>query len=119
MDRELTYYENGRTKKISCFKKMNKEITKELKVIVIKNGIEVYLEGERLERFENALQELGGQHKLVRIEGRSINTAELVGIFYPEDLEVVYMRKRGMWQCEKGTWHKRNEECYCNRPLGH
>jgi len=98
---------------------MNQEIAKDLKVIIMKNGIEITLEGEKLERFENALQELGGQHRLIKIEGRSLNTAELVGIFYPDDLEELYMRKRGMWKCGKGRWHQKNEDCHCYRPLGH
>ncbi len=93
------------------------EIAKELKIVVMRNGVEIALEGDKLELFERVLSQHEGS-QFIKLEGRTINTADLSGVFLPGDVEVLYMRKRGMWQCDKGRWHKRNEDCYCNRPLG-
>lgn len=95
---------------------MNK-ISKELKIILLRNGVEIALEGDKLKDFEMLLSQNEGS-SFIRLEGRTINTADLTGVFLPEDVEELYYRKRGMWKCSKGTWHQRNEECSCNRPLG-
>lgn len=80
---------------------MNKmEITKQIKIIIMRNGIEIRLEGDKLRAFENALSKNEGS-QFIRLEGRIINTADLSGIFYPEDLEELYERKRGNWDSKR------------------
>jgi len=91
-----------------------KEITKELKFIIMRNGIEISLEGEKLKNFENYLSINQGS-QFIRLEGRVINTADLVGVFFPKDLEELSYRKKGKWKCEYGRWHNRNETCDCGR----
>lgn len=96
---------------------MSKEISQGLKVVVMRNGVEITLEGKKLKAFEGMLEKNTGS-QFIRLEGRTINTADLMGVYLPEDLEVLYMKKRGMWQCSKKVWHERNEDCFCNRPPG-
>lgn len=81
----------------------------------MRNGIEIWIpEGEKLEKFQAILSNLKA-HLFVEWEGRNMNTADLVGIFKPEDMEDMKRRKNGEWVCAKGTWHKKFQECDCRK----
>lgn len=83
------------------------------KCIVFRNGIEIWIPaGEKLSRFENALDNLQ-THVFVSWEGRRMNTADMVGIYLPEDMEDMKRRKNGEWVCNYGRWHQRKQECGC------
>jgi hypothetical protein len=96
---------------------MSKEIAKDLKIILMKNDIEIEIDAEKEEKLDSVLSQLQG-HTFIKVEGRRINTADMSGVYYPEDIEKAQKKRRGMWKCDKGVWHERNETCYCNRPLG-
>jgi len=49
----------------------------------------------------------------IRVEGRTINTVDCSGIYEAIDIEDMYRRKNGQWQCKHGGWHDRDEECDC------
>lgn len=83
------------------------------KCVVFRNGIEIWIpEGEKLERFQTLLTNLQS-HMFVSWEGRNMNTADITGIFKPEDMEAMKRQKKGEWQCKYGTWHDKNSECEC------
>ena len=90
-----------------------KELSVPSKCVVFRNGIEVWIpEGEKLAKFENALDNLQN-HMFVAWEGRRMNTADMVGIYLPSDMEDMKRRKNGEWQCKKGVWHERHQDCSC------
>lgn len=90
---------------------MNKEIAKKQKCLMIRNNVEVWMDEEKWQKLEFALKNSIG--KFVEIEGRIINTADIVGIFLPADLEDLKRRKNGQWKCEYGNWHNRGDDCEC------
>lgn len=94
---------------------MTNKIVKSQKCIYLRNGIQLWIEeGEKLSRLEDMLARLEGNAR-IQWEGRTINTADLVGIFLPVDLEELTRRKNGESQCSYGTWHKKNDDCACWR----
>lgn len=94
---------------------MTNEIAKGQKCIVIRNGVHIWIEeGERLEKLEAILRNVEGNARF-QWEGRTINTADLVGIFLPADMEDMTLRKNGKWQCDKGSWHSRQDKCECTK----
>ena len=91
---------------------MTNEITKKLMCVYIRNGIEIWLEDDRLEKMKQILQG-GGGSKFIEISGQFINTADIVGIFTPESMADLVRHKRGDWRCKHGEWHVKNEYCEC------
>ena len=91
---------------------MTNKITVPQKCILMRNGVEIWLDSEKAERFGNDWT--AGLKAVVKIEGRFLNTVDITGIYSPEDLENLTRRKNGEWQCKKGYWHAKFENC-----LGH
>lgn len=52
-------------------------------------------------------------HGHFRIEGRTLNTVEITGVYYPQDIEDMTRRKNGQWKCLSEEWHDRNQKCEC------
>ena len=77
------------------------ELSKELRIISLRNGVELSIEKDRADKLI-ALME---QRKIYEIDGRIINTADITGIFSPADLEASIRRKNGQWQDRTGKWH--------------
>jgi hypothetical protein len=86
------------------------KLTKDLRIISLRNGVEVSIERERLENIIDLLE----KKRFLQIDDRIINTADIVGIFPPQDIENMIRRKNGSWQCNKGTWHEKFEKCNCS-----
>lgn len=93
---------------------MENELSRELKIILMRNGVQIALEGEKLKSFEKLLSENSGS-RFIRLEGRTINTADLSGVFLPRDVEELRYRNQGKWQCSCGMWIDKFKECdACN-----
>ena len=89
-------------------------ITNPQKCLLIRTGIEIWIDEDRSQQLENVLT--NNTKTVIKFEGRIINSVDIVGIFLPEDLDIYKRQKRGEWQCKKGNWHTRNEhECNCQR----
>lgn len=56
------------------------KIYKKAKSIIMRNGIEIFVEEDIAKMLETVLLNIK-EHKFVRINSRIINTADLVGIF--------------------------------------
>lgn len=93
---------------------MNQQITRPQLCILFRSGVQIWGDVERIEPLR---KEISGKefksHKFFGYEGRAFNTADLEGIFKPEDLESLVKRKNGRWQCQNGTWHDRFAKCEC------
>jgi hypothetical protein len=85
---------------------MNKELAKELRIIVLRNGVEISIEKDRTERILTLIE----QRKFIEIDGRIINGVDIIGIFKPEDMENAKRRANGQWQDKKGNWRNRGDK---------
>lgn len=86
---------------------MTKEISKNLVCVLMRGGVEVWIEKEKLEPLIDLLE----KKRFVKVEDRIINTADISGIYPASDLEDMKRRKNGEWQCKWGHWHNRGEVC--------
>jgi hypothetical protein len=90
----------------------NKELSKELMCLILRNGIEIWEEAERLEQLVKILlsnQKIG----FVKINKNIINLADVVGIFTPETIDDYRRIKSGERKCKYGRWHEKGEKCEC------
>ena len=87
------------------------EIANKQKCLMIRNSIEIWMDEKKWEKLEYALKNSIG--KFYDIEGRTINVADIVGIFLPIDLDEMKRRKNGQWKCKYGKWHNRGDDCQC------
>lgn len=90
---------------------MTSEVSRPMKCIVMRNGVEVWTEAEKAERFEQDW--VNGLKGAVRFEGRTLNTADILGVFLPGDMEDLIRRKNRQWKCRHGEWHDIGEKCQC------
>ena len=89
------------------------DLTKKLKCLVMRNGVEIWREEDRLANLTGMLtsnQKIG----FIEVDGETINSVDIVGIFSPETMEEMTRRKNGQWKCKKGVWHSRGEKCECH-----
>lgn len=88
------------------------ELSKDLRCIFIRNGVEIWIEAERVERIKELL--LHSQNsKFFEIDGKFVNVADIVGIFTAKDMEEMTRRKNGEWKCKYNRWHARGNKCEC------
>ncbi len=89
------------------------ELSKNLKCISIRNGVEIWLEHDRAENLIRALENLTDK-KFINIDGQIINTSDIVGVFDAVTMADTTRRKNFEWKCKKGTWHAKNQLCDCS-----
>lgn len=84
---------------------MTNEISKRLMCILMRSGVELWKEEDRIKdlNFEGV--------KFINIDGEKINTADISGIFSATTMEETNRRKNGEWKCKYNNWHNRNERC--------
>ena len=91
---------------------MTNEISKKQMCILIRSGIELWIDQERSQKLINVLQ--ADDSRFIEFDGRLFNRADVVGIFNPQDLEEVTRRKNGQWQDVEGYWHEKGDViCKC------
>lgn len=94
-------------------KNKNNQVSKSLRVILMRSGIEIWLEDDRIANVQKLLITMQS-HKFIEIDDRTINTADISGIFTPQDIEEMTKRKNGNWKCKTGNWHtKKDPFCEC------
>lgn len=87
------------------------ELAKNLMCISLRNGIELWLEEERASALKRILT--SQDTKFIELNGEIINRADIVGLFYAQTMSNNTKRKNGDWQCSRGNWHKRKQDCFC------
>lgn len=92
---------------------MSNEITKDLRCVLIRGNIEIWLEHERCEYLEQILKALGGKQTFIKVDDQLVNTFEIAGIFTPNQMQDRSRRMNGQWKCEDNRWHNRYEKCEC------
>ena len=89
---------------------MTQELSKDLVCIVIRGGIEIWVEQERAEILKQSL--LSDKcPQFINYENKLINKADITGIFDALVMEEKTRLKNGQWKCQYGTWHDRFEKC--------
>lgn len=92
---------------------MEKSITKNLMAIVMRGGLEIWIEEEKIQNLKRALMS-GKESKFIELNDEVINSADIVGIFTPQTMENKIRQKNGQWKCSEGVWHDKYEKCECN-----
>lgn len=91
---------------------MSQELSKNLKCVLMRSGVRIWVEEERAANLQEALKGIT-QHKFIFFEGESFNTADLEGVYKATTMAELTRRKNGDWQCDYGEWHKKFSECGC------
>lgn len=91
---------------------MTQEITKDLRCIVLRNGIEIWFEAEKLVTLEQMLAS-AERSTFIKIEGEMVNTADISGVFTARAMEELNRKRNGQWKCQYGTWHGKSAKCQC------
>lgn len=91
---------------------MTSNLANQQMVIILRNGIEIWLDKAKADAIGEDLEQ-DRISKFFMAEGRRLNSVEIVGIFFPADLESLKRRKKGDWQCNYGTWHSKDDACQC------
>jgi hypothetical protein len=85
------------------------ELSKDLKCVLMRSGIEIWLENEKAKDLQIILN--SPKSVFVEIDGETINSADVSGIFTAERMEDLTRRKNGQWRCSFGFWHERFDQC--------
>lgn len=88
------------------------ELTKNLVCVVMRNGIEVWLESERADQLVQLLTSVNVP-QFIKYEDRLLNKADITGVFTAKDMEEMKRRKNGEWLCHGANWHQKGEHCAC------
>ena len=91
---------------------MNNQLAVKQKCILVRGGLEVWVDEDRKKNLENILN---GKSRYLNIDGDLINTVDIVGVFSPQLLDDYKKTKRGMWKCAYEQWHQRNDGCICHQ----
>lgn len=93
------------------------EIAKPIICVVIRSGIEIWIDQEKLPNFDESFKRARQMQGLMEYEGERINPADVVGVFKAATMDEATRRKNGQWKCQEGTWHDRGQKCEC-KPRG-
>lgn len=94
---------------------MNQAITKNLHCVLLRNGIEIWLDIDRA----NTMKRLMETVKHIELEGSVFAVTEISGIFTPAHMEEYLHKKEGKWRCIVGGWHDKWQKCDCKRIIGY
>ncbi len=78
----------------------------------MRNGAEIWIDSNRVKLLQDNLVNLKS-HVFINYDDRTINTADITGIFCAKDMDDIKRRKNGQWQCENGNWHDKFKKCNC------
>ena len=91
---------------------MTQELAKEQKCIVVRGGIHIWIDAERIAKLQTLIETRKG---LIEIDGEFINPNDITGILSAQAMEEKTRRANGEWQCQKGKWHNKGERCEGHR----
>ena len=87
------------------------ELAKKLMCIVLRNGIEIWIDEERAKTFQQVLSKTS--LKFIDLDNQTINIADVTGVFTPQSMEDFKRRKNGERKCKAGNWHDKDMKCDC------
>lgn len=92
------------------------ELSKIQYCIIMRNGMQIWVDQEKAEKLQNALAKIT-ESKFINFENKTLNSADITGVFPAKDMDEYIRIKRGEWKCKKGFWHAKNEECPGHREV--
>lgn len=92
---------------------MSKELSKNLICVVIRGGLEVWIDEDKINDLK-ALIERGG---MIGIGKNLVNSKDIVGVFQPDIIDDYTHRKNGEWKDKNGEWRKKGERICCKGNL--
>lgn len=93
------------------------EITKKQKCVCIRNGLRIWMDFDTAEKLQGILDGIT-EHRFIKYGERTMNTADVMGIFPSEDMELIERKERGEWQCDSGHWNAKGTR-RCEGGKGH
>lgn len=97
---------------------MSKEIEIKKRCICIRGGNEIWISEETYQKFRKAKEQAGGNILIYVSElDRELNTADIVEICTPLQMNDKRRIERGERKCSYGQWHKKRERCNCYRKI--
>lgn len=85
------------------------------KVVVLRHGLCMWVTEEQATKLEEALA-AATKHMFVRINGTTVSSMEIEGIYSREKYDDLCKVKQGMYQCQYGNWHNKGKrECECSK----
>lgn len=79
-------------------------------------GLEIWVERARAQSFISLLASPNAP-QFTEIDGNLVNRSDVAGIFTAQAMDEMKRRKNGEWQCKKGSWHERRQECMCREDV--
>lgn len=92
---------------------MTQELSRNLMCICMRNGIELWLEGDQVTQLSQVLDSVTSSRFIHLPDGQYLNTADIVGVFKANTMESLIRRKNGDWQCQDAKWHTKGSRCEC------
>jgi len=97
---------------------MSTEIEIQKRCICLRSGNEIWVSEETYQKFRKAKEEAGGSILIYISElDRELNTADVVEICTPAQMDDKRRIERGERKCVYGKWHKKREVCNCFRRI--
>jgi len=87
-----------------------KALTSKELCLQMRSGLKIWLDNTKAKELQNILTKTD-RHLFINLNGETINTADLSGIFKPETIAELTRRKNGEWKCDLGYWHNKGEKC--------
>lgn len=97
---------------------MENQLSKNLVCVLMRSGIEIWVENDRAENLKKVLSEIK-ESKFINYNGETINTADISGIFSADVMSEHTRRKNGLVKCKYNYWHQRNNPCSCRTEAEH
>jgi len=88
----------------------SKELVKNLMCVSIRNGVEVWIDEEKMDKILALLEKKG----FFKIGKEIINSVDVSGVFSPQTMADYSNKRNGRWKCNNGEWHDRFEKCDCD-----
>ena len=86
---------------------MNKEISKNLVCVLMRGGIEIWVDVEKVDMIKMGME----QKRIFKIGNSIVNGVDIMGVFEAKTMEERNHRKNGDWQCQHGFWHEKFNQC--------
>ena len=94
-------------------KKKKTEITKPMLCILLRSGVEVWVDVEQGGRVKALLQSNEAPRFFELEQGSVVCVSDISGIFSPTEIENYKHLKNHEWVCDYGNWHNRGDMCGC------
>lgn len=86
------------------------ELSKNLMCIVIRGGIEKWVEKDKADMLCKALQDKNCP-QFIDYGNELINKSDITGVFSANTMEEKTRQKNGQWKCQYGVWHEKFDKC--------